>query len=93
MSHTRVKTTYSVEACYGSTETVAIYCHHNHCSDYTTFYWEDGSVVTMVFGEWETGNDLWDAMNRLWYPFKDEWGGELKENVQYWIQTPWEVSK
>lgn len=47
MSHTRVKTTYSVEGAYGSTETVSLYCHHNHCSDYTSFYDEDGKSTIM----------------------------------------------
>jgi len=84
MSHTRVKTTYAVQGAYGSTDTVELFCHHNHSSDITTFYWEDGEVVNMVFGEWETGNDLWDAMQRLWFPFKGKWHGPLKDNVEYW---------
>jgi len=84
MSHTRVKTTYSVEAAHGSTETVELFCHHNHSTDYVTFYWKDGEVVNMVFAEWENGNDLWEAMLRLWYPFKKEWNKELKDNVEYW---------
>lgn len=93
MSHTRVKTTYSVEGAYGSTETKTLYCHHNHSCDYTTFYDEDGDVTTMNFGEWESGNDLWDAMERLWFPFKGEWGKELKDNVEYYHKAPWEVEK
>ena len=91
MSHTRVKTTYSVQGAYASTEVVNLYCHHNHSSDFTTFYWEDGEVVNMVFQEWESGNDLWDAMNRLWFPFKGEWGKELKDNVEYYGVAPWEA--
>lgn len=90
MSHTRVKTTYSVMGAYGSTETQTLYCHHNHSCDITTFYNEDGSVATMCFEDWYKGNDLWDAMNRLWYPFKDTWGGELKDKVEYYRQAPWE---
>jgi hypothetical protein len=43
MSHTRVKTTYSVEGAYGSTDTEELYCHHNHSADYTVFYNKDGS--------------------------------------------------
>lgn len=93
MSHTRVKTTYSVEAAYGSTETVELYCHHNHSCDHTTFYDADGDVTTMNFGKWERGNDLWDAMQRLWFPFKGEWGKELKDNVEYYHKAPWEVVK
>tara|TARA_R110000787_G_C13390778_1_gene442632 strand:+ start:755 stop:1036 length:282 start_codon:yes stop_codon:yes gene_type:complete len=93
MSHTRVKTTYGVEGAYASTEVVSLYCHHNHSSDFVTFYWENGEVVNMVFQEWESGNDLWDAMNRLWFPFKGEWGKELKDGVEYYGNAPWEVEK
>ena len=84
MSHTKVKTTYSVQGSYGLTEEVTLYCHHNHSTDFTTFYHSDESVVEMTFGEWVTGNDLWDAMNRLWMPYKDKWHGKLKDNVEYY---------
>ena len=90
MSHTRVKTTYSVQGSYGGTEKIELYCHHNHSCDYTTFYDKDGSVTNMCFGEWESGNDLWDAMERLWFPFKEEWNKELKDNVEYYYKAPWE---
>jgi len=87
MSHTRVKTTYAVEAPYAATETVELYCDHNHTSDYVSFYHKDGDYVTMVFNEWETNNDLWDAMNRLYYPYKNnDWSkGILKDNVEYYL--------
>ena len=84
MSHTRVKTTYEIEAGYGSSEIIKLYCHHNHGSDFTTFYWKDGSYVDMIFQEWSTDNDLWDAMNRLRFPYIDKWGGTLKDNVEYY---------
>jgi len=90
MSHTRVKTTYSVQGAYASTETLELYCHHNHGCDFTTFYDVDGVVTGMVFEEWESGNNLWDAMQRLMSPFKDEWGGELKDKVEYYYSNPWE---
>ena len=90
MSHTRVRTTYSVEGNYGSTETKTLYCHHNHGNDSTVFYDEDGSITEMCFDEWERGNDLWDAMNRLWFPFKEKWHGELKDGVEYYYKAPWE---
>lgn len=90
MSHTRVKTTYNVEGAYASTETAELYCHHNHSSDYVTFYDKNGNVQDMCFASWVTGNDLWDAMNRLWFPFKDKWNGELKDNVEYYHTPPWE---
>ena len=86
MSHTRVKTTYSIQGSYGSTETVELFCHHNHSSDFVTFYddAEGKEVTSMFFAEWESDNDLWDAMKRLWYPFKIEWNKELKDGVEYW---------
>jgi len=90
MSHTRVKTTYSIMGAYASTEIVELYCHHNHACDVTEFYHKDGSTVTMSFMDWESGNDLWDAMQRLWFPFKDEWGKELKDKVEYYTTAPWE---
>jgi len=83
MSHTRVKTTYNVEGPHGSTEVVQIFCHHNHSTDFTTFYWEDGEVVNLIVQEWD-GPTLLDAIDLLTRPFKDGWGGELKEGVEYW---------
>ncbi len=90
MSHTRVKTTYKVEGPYASTDTVELYCHHNHSCYCTTFYDKDGEVKSMYFHLWSLGNDLWDAMNRLSFPFKDEWGGELLDGVEYYHKGPWE---
>lgn len=92
MSHTRVKTTYNVEGAYGSTETKTLYCHHNHSNDSITFYDEDGEIYPMIFNEWVSGNDLWDAMNRLWYPYKGDWGrSELKDGVEYYYNLPEEM--
>jgi hypothetical protein len=91
MGKTRVKTTYSVQGAWGATETEELYCLHNSSSDYTTFYDKHGNLESMCFGEWESGNDLWDAMNRLWKPYKGEWGiSELKDGVEYWTYGPWE---
>lgn len=90
MSHTRVKTKYAEEAAYASTDYVTLYCHHNHSCDYITFYDEKGRVQSMCFGNWESDNDLWDAMNRLWFPFKEKWGGELKDGVFYWDKDDYE---
>lgn len=90
MSHTRVKTTFSVMGSYGSTDKEELYCHHNHGGDCVTFYNAKGEVVSMAFESWESGNDLWDAMNRLWDPFKGEWGGELKDGVEHYFTAPWE---
>ena len=94
MSHTRVKSTYSVEGAYGSTETLELYCDHNHSNDITTFCDVDGDREIMVFGEHENGNDLWDAMNRLWFPYKDnEWNGELKDGVEFYTHGPWDPNQ
>lgn len=84
MSHLRVKTTYSSQGAYESTETKTLYCHHNLSADTITFYDEKGDVMHMSFHEWIPGEDLWDAMTTLRFPFSDEWGGELKEGVEYY---------
>lgn len=84
MGHTKVKTTYSEQGVYGSTATVDLYCHHNLGTDSVAYYDSRGQVQDMAFDDWDSGNDLWDAMQRLWYPFKGEWGGELKDNVEYY---------
>jgi len=84
MSHLRVKTTYSAQGANGTTETVCLYCDHNQIIDTVTFYDGSGAVARMQFHEWESGNDLWDAMNRLMAPFKEAWGGALKDGVEYW---------
>ncbi len=90
MSHLRVKTSYKQEGIYGSTEVKFLYCDHNNTCNCVTFYDEDGHIPSMSFCEWVPGNDLWDAMNRLWYPFKDDWFGDLKDGVEYYYKGPWE---
>lgn len=93
MSHTKVKTTYSVQGQYGSTETLELYCDHNHGNDSIIFYDKDGDYQQMFFNEWETGNDLYDAMERLYFPYVDKWYGVLKDNVELYIKGPWENDK
>lgn len=79
---------------YGSTEKVELYCHHIHSCDCVTFYNADGQVADMSFCDWSSNNnDKWDAMQRLWYPFKDTWNGELKDGVEYYYGAPWENKK
>ena len=90
MSHTRVKTTYEVEGPYASTDKEELYCHQNHSCDCVTFYDKHGHVESMSFCDWVTGNNKWEAMQRLWFPFKDEWGGELLDGVEYYHIPPWE---
>ena len=91
MSHTRVKTTYSVQGAYASTETLELYCHHNHSSDCVTFYHKDGKVPVMAFESWITGDDFYDAMERLMCPFEGGWDGGLKDKVEYYGAAPWET--
>ena len=93
MSHTRVKTTYEIEGAYGSTQTVELYCHHNHSCDCTTFFNSKGEVESLFFCDWSRGNDLWNAVQRLMFPFKDERGAELKEGVEYYFIPPWEIKE
>ena len=92
MSKLRVKTTYKVEGPYASTDIETLYCFHNMSCDCVTFYDSMGRVESMAFCEWD-GDDLWDAMNRLWSPYKDEWGGELIDGVEYYHGEPWKENK
>lgn len=89
MSHIRVTTTYSIQGPFGSTEKRSIYCDHNLSSDTITFKDEDGSISKMIFEEWEKGNDLWDAVQRLIDPFENDCG-KLKDKVEYYTIPPWE---
>ncbi len=84
MSHTKVKTSFKEEGNYSVTSDKTLYCHHNHSNNITSFYYADGELACMCFQEWGEGYDLWDAMQLLWSPFVDEWGGELKGGVEYY---------
>ena len=87
MSSIRVKTAYEVMGDYGSTEVKELYCMHH--SNGVTFF-DEGGPVNMSFQRWSPGNDKWDAMQRLWFPFKDKWYGELLDGVEYTDKTPWD---
>ncbi len=93
MSHIRVKTTYEQMGSYGSTDIKTLYCHHNLSCDCVTFYNEDGSVADMFFEEWSSGKDKWNAMKRLWTPFKKENNRELEDGVEYYFTAPWEIKE
>lgn len=93
MSHTRVKTTFETMGNYGSTDTVEMFCHHNHSCDITTFFYKDGSVVDMCFEDWSSGKDKWDAVQKLWSPFKDEWNGDLLDGVEYYSTSEFDEFK
>ena len=93
MSHVRVKTTFLQQSDgFGSSEEITMYCHHNLSTDCTSFHYEDGSLVEMFFQKWASGKDKWDAVERLNFPFKNEWGKELKDGVEY-TKFPWETLK
>ena len=94
MGKLRVKAEY--EICgdpWGGTEKRALYAFHNMSNDTVTFYEEDGSIADMLFEEWSSGKDKWDVMNKLWFPFKDKWGEELLEGVEYYTEAPWEANE
>lgn len=88
MSHLRVKTKWEQEGPYGSSIERTLYAHHNGGCDCLTYYNEQGEVQVMAFQSWSKGNDLWDAMERLNFPFVSEWWGELKDGVEYYINLP-----
>lgn len=80
MSHVRVKTEYQVEGVYGSTEKKTLYAHHNNSCDVVTFFAEDGTYLFSV--EDTINNNLMDAINRLYAPYKNA-AGELNNDVQF----------
>lgn len=82
MSHTRVKTKYQ-EQVDRYLEERTLYCHHNHSADIVSFYGQDGYTIKLCFDD-TTENNLWDAINRLIFPYKDKWGDELLEDVEYY---------
>lgn len=88
MSKTRVKTTYEEIGPYGAIDTFELYCNHNHSTDFTVFLNEKGEYADLSC--FSDDGTLWEAMQKLWYPFKDKWGGELKDGVEYYTLGPWE---
>ena len=90
MGQTKLKTTYSTEGGYGTTDTVELYCEYNHTTDHVAFYDKDGQPPQMMFSVRESGNDKWDAMMRLMNPYKNKWNDELKDGVERLKELPWE---
>jgi len=80
MSSIRVKTTYQTMGDYGSMDQHELMCIHNNSCDIVTFY-SDGECLFSV--EDTESNNLWDALQRLWLPYKTEWFGDLEDNVEY----------
>jgi hypothetical protein len=83
MSHIYAKTKYKEEvpaygSCYEEEHTLIV--HHNHSCDITSFYDEKGNCV-LSYG-YTVDNNIFDAMNRLTFPFKKEWNGELLDDVE-----------
>ena len=88
----KIKTTYNVIGDYECTDTKTLYCYHDWKNDdYTVMYEENGKPATMHFYDWESGNNLWDAMIRLMDPFEDD-GETLKPKVEFCENNkfPWE---
>lgn len=69
MSHYKLKTKYNTDGAYGVNEEKTIYAHHNLCNDYVTFYDENGGFIMAIPDTID--NNILDAINRLYLPFKD----------------------
>lgn len=78
MSSTRVKTEYQIEGPYGSIETKTLIAVQNSSCDIVTFFDEDGEYIFSV--EDTVENNLLDAINRLYMPYKVN--GELADGVK-----------
>ena len=81
MSHTRVKAKYMEIGAYGQTEWHTLYCHHNHSCDIVSFHNEKGNCI-LSYGDTEHPN-IFEVMQKLSFPFKEKWGNELEEGVEY----------
>lgn len=81
MSHYRLKTKFNTEGAYGSVEEHTVYAHHNLSCDYITFYDEKGDFIMTVPDTLD--NNLLDAINRLYAPWKDN---KLVEDVEHMTQ-------
>jgi hypothetical protein len=90
MSHLRVKTKYMVPDIGIGTYTMkerTLYAHHNLGSDCVTFYDEDGTVILFIEQDTEENNII-DAINRLWWPYKERahgaaWTDDLNDGVEH----------
>jgi len=81
MSHLYLKSKYSTEGSYGSTEEKVIYCHHNNNSDYVIFYDEDGEILLIVCDTIK--NNILDVINKLYSPIDDSGDKQaLKEGIE-----------
>lgn len=69
MSHYKLKTKFNTEAEYGLIKEEVVYAHHNLSTDYVSFYDEHGRFIMTIPDTID--NNLLDAINRLYKPFKD----------------------
>jgi hypothetical protein len=80
MSHIRLKTKYTTEGPWGTTEEHTVYAHHNLSCDYVTFFDEKGEYILCVPDTID--NNLLDAINRL-YASSTETKNNTSEDVEY----------
>lgn len=91
MSHVNIKTTYNIEGDYGTTETKTLFCDHNNCADYVTFYDDKGDWLLTVPDTID--NNLLDAINRLYAYYDKNASNNLKENIEYMTNEERELCK
>jgi len=83
MAHQWFKTKYKTYAYHGAgcyEEEHTLYVHHNESCDLVLFYDEKGECI-LAFED-TLKNNIFDAMNRLNFPYKEEWFGELLDDVE-----------
>jgi len=69
MSSGKHKIKYKEEAPYGSTNERTLFCIENHSSDYTSFYYDDG---TIIFSFNDTLDDnIFEKMIEIIHKWKD----------------------
>lgn len=84
MSHIRIKTTYQESDGRGLAIAKTIYADHNLSCDVITIYDSEGDVI-FSFEDTEP-NNLFDAIKRLVFPFKEN--RELADGVDYCNEIP-----
>lgn len=70
MSSYTLKTKYNTEGAFGSIEEQTLYAHHNLSCDSVMFHDELGKIIFTVPDTID--NNILDAINRLYAPFKDK---------------------
>lgn len=81
MSHIRIKTKYLTEGNYGSIDENTLFCHHNNCSDYVSFYYEDGTHILTVPDTID--NNILEAINRLYNYYNPNSENKLNEYIEF----------